>query len=39
MSCDGEACVLKEADDHLGSSLQAGELKTHQSVQVVDGSG
>jgi hypothetical protein len=39
MSCDGEACVSKETDDHLGSSLQAGELKTHQTVQVVDGSG
>jgi hypothetical protein len=39
MSCDGEACVSKEADDHLGSALQADELKTHLTVQVVDGSG
>jgi hypothetical protein len=31
--------VLKEADDYLGLSPQAGELKTHQTVQVVDGSG
>jgi hypothetical protein len=31
--------MAKEADDHLGSALQAGELKTRQPVQVGDGSG
>jgi hypothetical protein len=31
--------VAKEADDHLGSALQADELAAGQTMQVGDGSG